>query len=191
MVLKWSLNCPKMVQHGRQRQTCQTNYTQIGFKIQHFEKIQNGQHGSKIGAIKTFQISDLQLIKWLRYGHFKKIEDGRHCSKIGPSNRFWGDQSNFQISALQLFKQLRYEHLKILNDHHKRTWQTKPTEFGIKIGSSNRFGGNQLKLRISALQLFNQLRYGHQKIQDGCQRQTCQTKLSQNRSQQQVWRKLA
>ena len=64
---------------------------------------------------------------------------------MSPSNRFGGKKIEFQISILLLLKWLGYEHLKIQDGYPRKTYQTKPTQIGDKIGPSNSFGGNLLK----------------------------------------------
>ena len=46
------------------------------------------------------------------------------------------------IISLNSKFQLRYGHLKIQDGYHRQTYQTKPTQFGVRIGPSNIFEGN-------------------------------------------------
>ena len=72
----------------------------------------------------------------------QKIQDGQHSFEIGPKIDYG------VISKNSKFQHYRYGHLKFSDSHHSRTFKTKPTQFDIKIGPSNRFGGNKLKFYI-------------------------------------------
>ena len=77
------------------------------------------------------------------------MQDVQHASKNGPIIKLGGNEQIFKKAALYLFKWLRYVNSKFSDSCHSRTYQTKPTQFGNKIGPSYRIGGNKLKFQIS------------------------------------------